>query len=262
MILRLFSQSLKEQNWTAIWIEFVLLVAGVFLGIQVSNWNAEREDARLGQDYVRRLSLDLNSDLAAMRAQNAYYTEVLKAIKQTDILLQAADADPKSLVINAYRATEIIYEPPTQATWQQIVSSGHLGLLPKGAVEGGLAKYYSFNTGDDIYKILSASTYRRSVRDIIPISIQEAIRAGCSDKLDEFGAPVGFKNACTLDVEPTLLHATAEALQRDADLAKSLRTQYSSVYSAVQNSRATVTGIEVTLATLRAADTTDEAAGK
>ena len=42
MILRRFSQSLKEQNWTAIAIEFVLLVAGVFLGIQVANWNAAR----------------------------------------------------------------------------------------------------------------------------------------------------------------------------------------------------------------------------
>ncbi len=42
MILRRLSQSLKEQNWTAIAIEFVLLIAGVFLGIQVANWNAER----------------------------------------------------------------------------------------------------------------------------------------------------------------------------------------------------------------------------
>lgn len=42
MILRRLSQSIKEQNWTAIIIEFVLLVSGVFLGIQVSNWNAER----------------------------------------------------------------------------------------------------------------------------------------------------------------------------------------------------------------------------
>lgn len=37
MILRRLSQSFREQNWMAIGIEFVLLVAGVFLGIQVSN---------------------------------------------------------------------------------------------------------------------------------------------------------------------------------------------------------------------------------
>jgi len=42
MILRRLSQSLKEQNWAAITIEFVLLVVGVFLGIQVANWNSER----------------------------------------------------------------------------------------------------------------------------------------------------------------------------------------------------------------------------
>lgn len=44
MILRRLSQSLKEQNWTAIWIEFVLLVDGVFLGIQVANWNEGRRE--------------------------------------------------------------------------------------------------------------------------------------------------------------------------------------------------------------------------
>ncbi|MEO8974521.1 MAG: hypothetical protein ABI552_01990 [Casimicrobiaceae bacterium] len=44
MILRRLSQSLKEQNWTAIWIEFVLVVAGVFVGIQVANWNGELRD--------------------------------------------------------------------------------------------------------------------------------------------------------------------------------------------------------------------------
>ena len=35
MILRGLAKNLKEQNWMAIGIEFVLLIAGVFLGIQV-----------------------------------------------------------------------------------------------------------------------------------------------------------------------------------------------------------------------------------
>ena len=47
MILSRLTQSMREQNWTAIWIEFVLLVGGVFLGIQVSNWNAARTHFRL-----------------------------------------------------------------------------------------------------------------------------------------------------------------------------------------------------------------------
>jgi hypothetical protein len=49
MILRRLAQSLREQNWTAIGIEFVLLVLGVFLGIQVANpISAARRDMLVG----------------------------------------------------------------------------------------------------------------------------------------------------------------------------------------------------------------------
>ncbi|MCY7354395.1 MAG: hypothetical protein LH470_04820 [Lysobacter sp.] len=60
MMLRRFAHSLREQNWAAIAIEFVLLVAGVFLGIQVANWNQDREDSiRAG-----RIAAALQRDLA------------------------------------------------------------------------------------------------------------------------------------------------------------------------------------------------------
>ena len=62
MILRRLSQSLKEQNWTAIWIEFILLILGVFLGIQVANWNEDRIDRKREQDFLERLLIDIEND--------------------------------------------------------------------------------------------------------------------------------------------------------------------------------------------------------
>jgi hypothetical protein len=44
MILRRVIQHVKKQEWTAIWIDLVIVVVGVFIGIQVSNWNAARAD--------------------------------------------------------------------------------------------------------------------------------------------------------------------------------------------------------------------------
>ena len=64
MILRRLAQNLKQQNWTAIWIEFVLLVCGVFLGIQVSNWNEDRKDLALEAVYLQRIAADVRSDVA------------------------------------------------------------------------------------------------------------------------------------------------------------------------------------------------------
>jgi hypothetical protein len=88
-------------------------------------------------------------------------------------------------VVNAYRASEITYAPPTRATWDEIVSSGHIGLLPREAVESGMTNYYAVDTSQFIYNILQGSDYRRRVREIIPLEIQMAMRAGCSDIRDE-----------------------------------------------------------------------------
>ena len=42
MILRRLAEHLKQQHWTAIAIELVIVVLGVFLGMQVSSWNEDR----------------------------------------------------------------------------------------------------------------------------------------------------------------------------------------------------------------------------
>ena len=64
MILRRLSQSLKEQNWTAIAVEFVLLVLGVFLGIQVANWNEERVERAQEKGLLVRLHEDFSEMVA------------------------------------------------------------------------------------------------------------------------------------------------------------------------------------------------------
>src|ERR1044071_901153 len=120
---------MKRQHWSGVFIELVIVVVGVFIGLQVNNWNQARADARLGQDYTKRLTRDLRENLTGLQAQIAYYSAVLESVQKTDELLRAADPDPRALVVNAYRATEISYIAPVRATWDQIVSSGHLGLL-------------------------------------------------------------------------------------------------------------------------------------
>lgn len=252
MILRRLSQSLKEQNWTAIWIEFILLVSGVFLGIQVANWNEEQGDARLGKDYVQRLIRDLEQDQAAISAGGDYYSDILKSVQTTDELLRSANPDPRELVVNAYRATEITYIPPERATWDQIVSSGHLGLLPAGAIEAGLSKYYSFDIGLDVYRQGIGSSYRQTVRKIIPLTMQIAMRAGCSDIRDKWGNVVGFVKECKLDVDPAAIKDVADALRSEPAVAADLRYQYSFAVTSAINLEGSSGAIASALAELGA----------
>jgi hypothetical protein len=49
MFMRRITTRLRQQDWLAVTIEFALVVAGVFLGIQVANWNDAR---RKGTEVV------------------------------------------------------------------------------------------------------------------------------------------------------------------------------------------------------------------
>ena len=233
MILRRFTASMKKQDWTAIAIELVVVVVGVFIGLQASNWNAAQTDARLGTDYVKRLTRDLDENLAGTQSEIAYYDAVLKSVQQTDALLQEADPDPRTLVVNAYRATEVIYVPQQRATWDQLVSSGHLDLLPAGAVDAGLSQYYAFDDAQDFYRRGFDSAYRQTVRRIVPMAMQIAMRTTCSDALDKSGNTVGFVEHCEFKADLAALKDVAAALRSNPAVAADLRYQYSVVVSAV-----------------------------
>jgi hypothetical protein len=226
---------MKKHHWSGILIELAIVVVGVFIGLQVNNWNQARADVRLGHDYVKRLTRDLEENRTGLRAEIAYYSAVLESVQRTDGLLRAADPDPRALVVNAYRASELIYNAPVRATWDQIVSSGHLGLLPAGAAESGLSQYYAFDTAQDVYHAGLDSAYRQTVRQIIPMTMQAAMRAGCSDVRDQRGNIVGFVENCDLKVDPAALRDIAVALRSNPTVLADLQYQYSFAISATLN---------------------------
>ncbi|MBI1366944.1 MAG: hypothetical protein GC153_13435 [Alphaproteobacteria bacterium] len=252
MILSRVIEHVKRRHWTAVFLDFVIVVAGVFVATQVSNWNTAQADARLGHEYVKRLSHDLKADLVYVRAEVGYYRDVIKSIEKADKLLDETDPDPRALVVNAYRASELTYSAPVRATWDQIVSSGHLDLLPSMAADSRLSAYYAFNVALDIYQEGLKSEYRRTVRRIIPISMQTEMRAKCSDVRTEWGDIVGFVKDCAFEADPAALKRVADALMRDPDVAADLRNQYSFILSAVLNLEGVENILEDALAALGA----------
>jgi len=92
MILRRFVHALKEQNWTSIAIEFVLLVLGVFLGIQVANWNDALIERRDAHDVMQRLEEDLRLTIKLTQSNAEFMT---------------ANARDTDLVLDRLRACEL-----------------------------------------------------------------------------------------------------------------------------------------------------------
>ena len=64
MLLRRVIEHVKTQNWTAVALDFVIVVVGVFIGIQVANWNAEQSNRKLERHYLERLIEDMDESIA------------------------------------------------------------------------------------------------------------------------------------------------------------------------------------------------------
>ena len=62
MLLRRVIKHVRNQEWTAIGIDFLIVVVGVFVGLQVSNWSAARDTDRQSAVFTERLTADLREE--------------------------------------------------------------------------------------------------------------------------------------------------------------------------------------------------------
>ena len=63
---------LREQNWFALGAEFVIVVLGVFLGLQAANWNEERQGRKDEEAILARLQDETATLLGAVREEREY----------------------------------------------------------------------------------------------------------------------------------------------------------------------------------------------
>lgn len=178
MILRRLLQSLKEQNWTAIWIEFVLLVAGVFLGIQVANWNAERQARVQERALLQRLKLEISQNIASAQEKQHFFDTVYDSAKRTYEFLDGdvpCQSECWKRVVDMFYASQWRDLRPARDTFDEMQ---RLGLPSKPSVKSALTTYYGLY--ESMVTISSElPEFRTLVRSSIPPEVQLKLWQTC-----------------------------------------------------------------------------------
>jgi hypothetical protein len=148
MIRRRVIAHFRKQEWTAIAIDFVIVVVGVSVGIQVSNWNAARQDAARQRVYVERLQVDfegirarLNEHLKVFAAavEGGDYLKSVIAADEAQLAEIATDEDRMEKAFDALASNRI--PPPPPATYSEMVSEGQLSGMRDPVLRDRLADY-------------------------------------------------------------------------------------------------------------------------
>ena len=129
MILRRLADAIREQNWFTVVLEVLIVVVGIFIGLQVDDWNDARKDRALERDFLQRLAADLKADIdvhnigALLAQERQAYGEFLMASVEDPSLVRA---DPSRFITALAKAGYTFSPPISDQTFEEIKSSGQL----------------------------------------------------------------------------------------------------------------------------------------
>lgn len=87
MILRRLAEGIREQNWFTVVLEIFIVVTGIFIGLQMDDWNQQRIDRADGLFYLERLHNDiLLTEQMADRLRTRRLTLILPLSEAADVL--------------------------------------------------------------------------------------------------------------------------------------------------------------------------------
>jgi hypothetical protein len=240
MLLRRLTLHVREQNWTAIGIDFVIVVVGVFIGIQVANWNDDRATARKAGVFTERLRADLVGEAWGYEMQVGYYTDVMvNAEKAADALEGDQAPTDEALLVAAYRATQYNGNIRRRATYDELTSTGDIGLIGDPALRQLAMDVYTTDMFEIMVEEGIHSRYREAFRMTLPHGVQRAVSEACGDKVVAPGDFVGVKHSldypCSTGLPPEVLADSVARLRANPQLLPLLRLRLLDVQTSLFN---------------------------
>ena len=147
MILRRIIAHFRKQEWTAIGIDFLIVVVGVFVGLQAQAWNESRQDRVQERMYIERLARDFTAIEDRTELANEKWLAVIEASRRLLADIDAFNATGRTsrtqaeilADVNNLQGTRI--PAPRAATFVELLSTGEIRVLRDDALRDALLAY-------------------------------------------------------------------------------------------------------------------------
>jgi len=200
VLLRRITEHVRNQNWVAVLIDFFIVVVGVFIGLQVSNWNDTLGDRADEQRYLAELEKDLGTALeeidetignAQMRRDAGLFVfdggrqlETSATFSQMGATFSVEgqrDADPRDHLPLIFSIARIVDRHGD--AYAELIATGKISVLEDRSLVRALSKYYSrydeIQTGDQMNWTQMFTTQRlfqsRGVSMATPMSAEDFV---------------------------------------------------------------------------------------
>lgn len=223
MLIRRMREHAVAHNWFAVAVDLLVVVLGVFLGLQASNWNEARIERETGRAYRERLMGDFRSNRTDLDARRAYYRSVKAHAQATLAELRNPTANAgEQFLIDAYQATQITVRPVKRSAWEEILTVGALNIVGDQKYRETVADYYLLVEASEAV-FLATTPYRQRMRRLMPYAVQRRILDRCPEiVVGDDRAISRLPEHCTLDLPPDETARAVATLRSDPEIAPDL----------------------------------------
>ncbi len=144
MILRRLTTAFRKQDWFTVLVETLIVVFGVFIGLQVNNWNAARGERADAKVVLERLEQDFEQILERADISLATHDFNLKAAGRLILGIRNQEFEEETLLDDIGAASSFSTLPGASSTFTQLVSSGRLELIQSQELRRALTEYHAY----------------------------------------------------------------------------------------------------------------------
>ncbi|WP_018974276.1 hypothetical protein [Rudaea cellulosilytica] len=239
-MLRRVVANFRRQDWTAVVVELAVVVIGVFIGLQAANWNEDRQKNQKAAEFTERLKADLRVEAWNYETQIGYFNQVqANATRAVDALTGTAPLADDALLIAAYRATQYNSNSRRRATYDELTSTGEIGLIHDAALRALAMDVYTLPLGDRIEQGGMQSEYRKAFRTAIPYQVQRSLADKCGDRIVPIGDYAGIAQVldypCATGLAPETIAASAAILRKDPRFVALLQLRIADIATDLSN---------------------------
>jgi hypothetical protein len=131
------AQAIRGQNWRAVMIELGIIVLGVVIGLQASNWNARRATEVEVRALIQNLRIEFRSSRASLAATRTQLDRIMDSSRELLALFGRQDIGMSEVELD--RLIEMTFFWPTwspsDSVSRELINSGYLSVLDEDGVK-------------------------------------------------------------------------------------------------------------------------------
>ena len=145
MLLRRVSEHVRAQNWFAVLVDFLVVVIGLFIGLQVDTWWEDRKEQALEQIYLAESLEDFISNEARLSEARTGLERIIEAmvLLQEQSTLDSPDLDARTLNDRFALIQSMPSFLAVKRAYSNLTGSGDLRMIENRDLKNALAQYYA-----------------------------------------------------------------------------------------------------------------------